>query len=331
MALRLLTNLPELSQADNAKDLSITSLQSPSKVGEWITLLKAMKQHDLALINCAAPELIKVCFARWLLFGRCAQIVSLDTVLPIPKTNTLKQRLKLSVIRWLFKQPKLFIEYFRRTEGYTKHYGIPDEKFSYIPFKVNGLEMIQQIESTDQGYIFCGGNTRRDFNSLIKATKHIDYPVRIVTMGDGEITKHGSALSTNNPPKNVDIVRHDGERKSFLEHISGASLVVLPVLKGNISATGISVYLSSMALGKCVIISSGPAVDDVVPTDAAITVPPEDIAALTSAIKTTLDDHNLREKTAAAGKAYALSLGGEKNLYANVINQLKELNSAAAE
>ena len=150
-------------------------------------------------------------------------------------------------------------------------------------------------------------------------------------MGDGEITKHGSALSTNNPPKNVDIVRHDGERKSFLEHISGASLVVLPVLKGNISATGISVYLSSMALGKCVIISSGPAVDDVVPTDAAITVPPEDIAALTSAIKTTLDDHNLREKTAAAGKAYALSLGGEKNLYANLINQLKELNSAAAE
>ena len=86
-----------------------------------------------------------------------------------------------------------------------------------------------------------------------------------------------------------------------------------------------------MALGKCVIIYSGPAVEDVVPTDAAITFPPEDIAALTSAIKTTLDDQDLREKTAAAGKAYALSLGGEKNLYANVINQLKELNSAAAE
>ena len=41
-------------------------------------------------------------------------------------------------------------------------------------------------------------------------------------MGDGEITKHGSALSTNNLPKNVEIVRHDGERKVFsstlLEH-----------------------------------------------------------------------------------------------------------------
>ena len=60
-----------------------------------------------------------------------------------------------------------------------------------------------------------------------------------------------------------------------------------------------------MALGKCVIISSGPAVDDVVPTDAAITVPPEDIATLTSAIKTTLNDPNLREQTATAGKTYA--------------------------
>jgi glycosyltransferase involved in cell wall biosynthesis len=331
MTLRLLTNLPELSQADNANDFSITPLKSPSRIGEWLALLKGMKQHDMALINCAAPELIKVSFVRWLLFGRCAQIVSLDTVLPIPKTNTLKQRLKLAVVRWLFKQPTLFIEYFRRTEGYTQHYGIPAEKFSYVPFKVNGLEMIQQIKSTDQGYIFCGGNTRRDFNTLIEASKHIDYPVRIVTMGDGEITKYGSALSTNNLPSNVEIVRHDGDRKSFLEHIAGATLVVLPVLKGNISATGISVYLSSMALGKCVIISSGPAVDDVVPTDAAITVPPEDIATLKSAITTTLSDPNLREQTAAAGKTYALSLGGEENLYLNVLHQLKNLNSAKAE
>ena len=248
MALRLLTNLPELSQADNAQDLSVTPFQSPSRISQWIALLSAMRQHDVALINCAAPELIKVCFARWLLLGRCAQIISLDTVLPIPKTNTLKQRVKLSAVRWLFKQPKVFIEYFRRTEGYTHHYGIPADKFSYIPFKVNGLEMIQQITPSDQGYIFCGGNTRRDFNSLIEAARQIDHPVRIVTMGDGEITKHGSALSTDNLPSNVEIVRHDGERKSFLEHIAGASLVVLPVLKGNISATGISVYLSSMGL-----------------------------------------------------------------------------------
>jgi len=331
MALRLLTNLPELSQADNANDFSITPLKSPSRIGEWLALLKAMKQHDMVLINCAAPELIKVSFVRWLLFGRCAQVVSLDTVLPIPKTNTFKQQLKLAVVCWLFKQPTLFIEYFRRTEGYTQHYGIPAEKFSYVPFKVNGLEMIQQIKSTDQGYIFCGGNTRRDFNTLIEASKRIDYPVRIVTMGDDEITKYGSALSTNNLPSNVEIVRHDGDRKSFLEHIAGATLVVLPVLKGNISATGISVYLSAMALGKCVIISSGPAVDDVVPTDAAITVPPEDIATLTSAIKTTLNDPNLREQTAAAGKTYALSLGGVENLYLNVLNQLKNLNSAKAE
>ena len=77
--------------------------------------------------------------------------------------------------------------------------------------------------------------------------------------------------------------------------------------------------------------SSGPAVDDVVPTDAAITVPPEDIATLTSAIKTTLNDPNLREQAAAAGKTYALSLGGVENLYLNVLNQLKNLNSAKAE
>lgn len=64
MTLRLLTNLPELSQADNASDLSITPLKSPSRIGEWLALLKAMNQHDVVLINCAAPELIKVSFVR---------------------------------------------------------------------------------------------------------------------------------------------------------------------------------------------------------------------------------------------------------------------------
>jgi len=58
MALRLLTNLPELSKADNAQDLSVTPFQTPSRISQWMTLLSAMRQHDVALINCAAPELM---------------------------------------------------------------------------------------------------------------------------------------------------------------------------------------------------------------------------------------------------------------------------------
>lgn len=325
MAKRLLTNLPAIRRADNSQGLLITPYQAPTGLVGWLKLLMAMRKNDLVLMNCAAPDLLKVCLARRLLIGQCAQIISLDTVLPIPKEDTPKQRFKLAVVRWLFQQPTLFIEYFRKTEGYTRHYRISRDKFVYVPFKVNGYDTIQQIRPRDRGYIFCGGNTRRDFNSLIEAARHIEHPFRIVTMGDDEIAKHGSSLSLADRPSNVEVIRHDGDRRSFLEHIAGASLVVLPVLKGNISATGISVYLSSMALGKCVIISSGPAVDDVLPDEAAITVPPEDVEQLTQAISNLMADKRLRQSTAAAGKAYAESLGSEEQLYHNIIQEMKLL------
>ena len=81
--------------------------------------------------------------------------------------------------------------------------------------------------------------------------------------------------STNDSlPPNVEVVRHDGS-DSFLDHIAASRLVALPIKRENISASGIGVYLAAMALGKCVVISEGPAVNGVVPPGAALIVPPE--------------------------------------------------------
>lgn len=273
---------------------------------------------DYVVINCSPADLFDVCLAKLLAPFSRGRIVSLDTVLPVPHADSLPARLKLWVKRTLFRRVSLFIEYFRQTDGYERHYGIPRERFRYVPFKVNRYERVLATPTRDEGYIFCGGNTRRDFKTLIDAVRDLPLPVTIVTMDDAVIAGHGSVLDERHLPAHVRVVRHDGS-DSFLDHIAGARLVALPIRRENISASGIGVYLASMALGKCVVISEGPAVNGVVPDGAAVIVPPEDPAALRAAIDRLYHDDVAREAVARAGQAYARSLGGEAQLCASVM------------
>lgn len=282
---------------------------------------------DYAVVNCSPRELFELCFLKLLLpFTRC-RVVSLDTVLPVPRPVTTAQRTSLWAKRLLFRQPHLFVEYFRDTAGYEMHYGIARHRFRYVPFKVNRYEKVIRTPVRDDGYIFCGGNTRRDFRTLLEAVRDLPYPVRIVTMPESVIGQHGSSLDERHLPENVQVIRHDGS-ESFVDHIAAARLVVLPIQKENISASGIGVYLASMALGKCVVISDGPAVRGVLPEGAALVVPPEDPLVLRAAIVRAYSDDAFRETVAGAGRRYALDLGGEERLCASVLDLL--INDSAA-
>ena len=288
--------------------------------GRLLERLRASRRAlscDYVVVNCSPADLFDVCLVKLVLPFTRARIVSLDTVLPVPQADTLSARLKLGVKRLLFRQVHLFIEYFRETQGYEHHYAIPRDRFRYVPFKINRYERVLRTATRDDGYVFCGGNTRRDFKTLIEAVKGLPVSVKIVTMEDRVIAGHGSALDEQSLPANVEVIRHDGS-DSFLDYIAGARLVVLPIRRENISASGIGVYLASMALGKCVVISEGPAVNGVVPSGAAIIVPPEDPKALRAAIQRAAVDDDYRNGIAAAGQAYALSLGGEQQLCESV-------------
>jgi glycosyltransferase involved in cell wall biosynthesis len=73
-----------------------------------------------------------------------------------------------------------------------------------------------------------------------------------------------------------------------------------------------------MALGKCVIISSGPGAEDVL-TDEAVVVPPEDPAALAEQIRLLWGDERLRAEVAARGRHYAERAGDERRLLSDIL------------
>ena len=320
MRLKILTNLPALAQAHHpGVELEVVTHTRPRGVTGYAAALARLYACDYVVINCAATDLFVYCLLKLAAPFSRARIVSLDTVLPVPRRTTVPQRLSLWIKKLLFRRVHLFIEYFRNTDGYERHYGMPRSRFRYVPFKVNRLERIQRTPTRDDGYIFCGGNTRRDFQTLIAAIRDLPYPVRIVTMAQAIIAGHGSTLDERALPPNVEVIRHDGS-ETFVDHIAQSRLAVLPIKRENISASGIGVYLAAMALGKCVITSEGPAVDGVVPAGAAVIVPPEDPQRLREAIVRAWDDRAFRERTAASGRAYALSLGGEDRLCQSVLD-----------
>jgi glycosyltransferase involved in cell wall biosynthesis len=101
---------------------------------------------------------------------------------------------------------------------------------------------------------------------------------------------------------------------SWIDFLSRATAVILPILPGKLSPSGLSAYLVSMALGKCVIITDSPATRGLIDRGEAVIVPPRDVDALRDAVVRIANDDQYRRKVAAKGHRYALSLEDEARL-----------------
>ncbi|MDP3024018.1 MAG: glycosyltransferase, partial [candidate division Zixibacteria bacterium] len=253
--------------------------------------IKSFK-YDYILLNFVAFDVFFLALLKLIVpFNRC-KLVVLDLFLTLPES--FKDKILWPIKTLLLKKIHRFFVYSKNTTRYQKYYHIKSDKFRYVPYKVNAYDIIQKTKLSDEGYIFCGGKSRRDFRTLIDVMRGLPYPLKIVTVDNAELLEHDSCLEQSNLPSNVEVIRHDGTVELFIKYMANSRLVVLPIKKKVITQTGIAVYLMAMALKKCVIISSGPGVDDVLDSSLAIVVPPEDPEALEAAIERAYNDDQLR-------------------------------------
>jgi glycosyltransferase involved in cell wall biosynthesis len=145
---------------------------------------------------------------------------------------------------------------------------------------------------TDAG-VFVGGNSLRDYPTLIESVRELDVPVRILTtvLGETELPAH----------VRVEPIRsHD----DFVDGLRSAAVVVTPLQPGLQRAAGLDTYLSAMALGKLVIVSESPGVRDYVEHGrTGVVVPAGDPAPLRDALAWALDETNAAEVAAIADRA----------------------------
>jgi glycosyltransferase involved in cell wall biosynthesis len=245
-------------------------------------------------------------------------LVAVDVVLRKP--DSARRLLNALVTRRLLKQVDYFLHYFRDLHGYEKYFGVTPERSGYVPFKPNLRHRAEINPNADGEYVLCIGQSVRDYETFFDAVSGLPCPAAIPAPDFRELRRHRSRFTRGlgGVPTNVRVLEDDKSEECLLRIVSGARLVVLPILRSSLCASGIGMYLNSMLLGKCVVLSRGPGASDVL-TDQAIMVEPEDPDALARAIRCAWDDDILRKKTAAAGYAYAISLGGEPELCDRVL------------
>lgn len=278
-----------------------------------------LRNSDLVVVN-GLEITLRLCelftVAPWLR----RPLVAVDVVLRKPES--VKSSLSAEITRRLLRRVDYFLHYFRDLSGYKKYFDIGPERSGYVPFKPNLRYRIDAQPDADGEYILCLGYSMRDYETFFDAVQGLPYAAAIPEPDFRELRNHRSSFTRalSALPKNVRLLSDDGSQACLVRILSGAKLVVIPILKSSICASGIGIYLNSMLLGKCVLLSRGPGASDVL-NDQAMFFEAEDPADLRSTIRRAWEDEGLRLSTAAAGRAYGLSLGGEPELYDRVLEK----------
>ncbi len=280
---------------------------------------RQLPRADLALINGDIGLVVRLCVYFLIFPWRRKPIVAVDLVLRQP-TNW-KTRMTAALKALLLSRVDHFIHYFRDLDGYARYYGITASRSSFVAFKPNLRYRYQPPASLPEGeYVLCLGRSQRDYDTFFEAMERLPYPAAIPSPDYAALRSHSSRFSRalDRLPVNVRLLDDDGSQQAMIRAIEGAKIVALPILRSTLAASGISMYLNAMLLGRPVVISAGPGVSDLLREEAVI-VRPEDPTALAEAIRGLWEDGDLRSRVAATGRRYALELGGEPELRLRIL------------
>lgn len=170
-------------------------------------------------------------------------------------------------------------------------FGIPHARIACVRF-AHSLWSRADGPVGDGGYVFAGGDSLRDWHTLLAAVDGLDVPVRIGTRNE---------LG----PLPANVTGGPVAPEEYDELLAGARLVVVPMRDARRGA-GLITYLNAMALGKPVVVTESPAVHEYVDDGrTGVVVPPADPTALREAITWLLDPSHAEHREAMGRAARA--------------------------
>jgi glycosyltransferase involved in cell wall biosynthesis len=287
---------------------------------EYVRAAKQTKE-SIAVINCNSSLTLSLA-ARFAVTFQPPPLVAVDLILRRPRS--IKSKLQLPVKRALLSRVDFFIHYFRDVSAYQAVFGISPERSAFVSFKVNLFDASRPHPSGGGDYVVCLGRTLRDFDTFFAAMEQVPYPGAISTPDFEQFQLHGARFSRTlaQLPKNVRILPDNGSAEGMLRILERAKIVVVPILKESMAASGCSTTLNAMWLGRCVIGTEGPGFSDVFQNGEVLSAPPEDPVALARVIRQAWEDDALRTSVAQAGFRFAADAGGEQELFQRVIEQV---------
>lgn len=275
------------------------------------------------LINCNTSLVLALARQQLSPFAPRRPIVAVDVIVRRPVG--LAARLTALGKKLLFGRVDLFIHYFKDLSLAHPLFGIGGPRSLFVPFKSNIWDRRAPAPQPDGEYALCFGRSLRDFDTFFTAMERTGLPGAIADPKGMGAHQHGSRFTRplDQLPPNVRTLPDAGTNEAQAELLAGAKVVVVPVVRGSLVASGISTILNAMALGKCIVATEGPGVTDLFDAE-LISVPAEDPAALAAAIERVWHDDELRRRTAQAGWEYARRCGSEQDLFQRLIDAVAE-------
>ena len=135
----------------------------------------------------------------------------------------------------------------REVETFPQVWGVDPDRVVFQPFP-NTLHQYRGMKTRDDGYLFSGGNSVRDYGLLEAALEGTDIPTRIASKWQP---------TRDLPNLEVSPTSHD----DFMSLLANSRAVVVP-LRQSVRSAGQQSYLNAMGLGKAVIVTDAPGVRD---------------------------------------------------------------------
>lgn len=171
-------------------------------------------------------------------------LIRTDPLLQLPHGRLLKPA-KIRYIRAALRHVDRLIVWSPAViDRYSQYFGLAREKMiaQHFHHTLQGYD----LDAVNQGdYIFSGGDSMRDYVTLIESVRGLKTPVFIATRLKLDRSIH--------IPDNVTV--RPVSDSEFRALMAGAFLVVLPLRMDRIRTGGQQSYLNAMALGKAVIVT----------------------------------------------------------------------------
>jgi hypothetical protein len=186
-------------------------------------------------------------------------------------------------------------------DRYHECLGVPRDKMVAVRFH-HTLQGFPATRAVPGDFLFSGGNSMRDFPTLIEAVRGLSVPVRIAT--------HWRPPAGMQVPANVTLGA--ASHAEFGELLASARMVVLPLRMDNLRTSGQQSYLNAMALGKAVIVSDlSDAPYYIEHNKTGLLLPEGDVRALRQAIVYLLDNAGTARAMGEAAREAARPLDQE--------------------
>ena len=278
-----------------------------------IRALFKIKNYDVVYAWHAVIGLMFAALCRLFRLRR-VRIVVAQLIVP-SKKNSIAQRAKLAFTRYALKRIELVIAYSHvEVELFKNEYENGFTKFVFTPL---GIDFPFNDGKLDNGYIFSGGRSNRDYETLIRAVAPLKTSLHIAAQRFN--------IGSTDIPLNV-TVHYDAFGAEFLRLLTDAALIVIPLDRAD-ESSGQLVLLQAMALGKAIIVTENRGISDYYIAGETVTISPShNPAALRELIKSLMDDPEQRMRLGRAAIEHVdqFTLQKQAERVAGIINTMMD-------